>query len=64
MRLYAGRATATRDFYVLDDRQYRTHQVCPRPGRGGSAVVADRTARLDPHLTLLGSPGAMAKESL
>ena len=23
------------EFHVLDDRQYRSHQVCPRPGRGG-----------------------------
>jgi alkaline phosphatase D len=42
------------EFYVLDDRQYRSHQVCPRPGRGGSAVVEDCAARLDPRLTLLG----------
>lgn len=43
-------------FYVLDDRQYRSHQPCPRPGRGGSAVVNDKdcTARLSPDLTLLG----------
>jgi alkaline phosphatase D len=25
--------------HVLDDRQYRSPQVCPRPGRGGSNVV-------------------------
>jgi alkaline phosphatase D len=42
------------EFYVLDDRQYRSHQVCPRPGRGGSAIVEDCAARLDPRLTLLG----------
>jgi alkaline phosphatase D len=42
------------DFHVLDDRQYRSHQPCPRPGRGGSAVVEDCAARLDPKLTLLG----------
>jgi len=42
------------EFYVLDDRQYRSHQVCPRAGRGGSAVVEDCAARLDPGLTLLG----------
>jgi alkaline phosphatase D len=42
------------DFHVLDDRQYRSHQVCPRAGRGGSAVVEDCEARLDHHLTLLG----------
>ncbi len=45
---------ALAEFYVLDDRQYRSHQVCPRPGRGGSAVVEDCAARLDPRLTLLG----------
>src|SRR5262245_58626258 len=42
------------DFHVLDDRQYRSHQACPRPGRGGSNVVEDCEARLDPRLTLLG----------
>jgi len=44
-------------FHVLDDRQYRSHQVCPRPGRGGSNVVpaADCPERLDPRLTLLGA---------
>ena len=43
-------------FYVLDDRQYRSHQVCARPGRGGSAVVnaAQCAQRLSPELTLLG----------
>ena len=43
-------------FHVLDDRQYRSHQACPRPGRGGSNVVAsaDCPERLDPRLTLLG----------
>jgi alkaline phosphatase D len=25
--------------YMLDDRQYRSPQICPRPGMGGSAVV-------------------------
>jgi len=41
--------------YVLDGRQYRSHQVCPRPGRGGSAMVgAECVARIDPALTLLG----------
>lgn len=43
-------------FHVLDDRQYRSHQVCPRAGRGGSAFVdASCTDRLDAKLTLLGS---------
>ncbi len=43
--------------FVLDDRQYRSHQVCPRAGRGGSTVVkdADCPERLSPDLTLLGA---------
>ena len=42
--------------FVLDDRQYRSHQVCPRPGRGGSTVIkdADCPERRSPDLTLLG----------
>ena len=40
MRIYAqadfGELAA---FYVLDDRQYRSHQACPREGRGGGNVV-------------------------
>jgi alkaline phosphatase D len=27
-------------FHVLDDRQHRTHQPCPREGRGGSNVIS------------------------
>jgi alkaline phosphatase D len=42
------------EFYMLDDRQHRSHQVCPRPGRGGSNVVEDCAARLNPQLTMLG----------
>ena len=44
-------------FHVLDDRQYRSHQVCPRPGRGGSNVVpaADCPELFDARLTLLGA---------
>jgi alkaline phosphatase D len=43
-------------FFVLDDRQYRSHQVCARPGRGGSTVVREELCpeRVDPALTLLG----------
>lgn len=41
-------------FHLLDDRQYRSPQVCPRPGRGGSAVVEDCAERLDARRTLLG----------
>jgi alkaline phosphatase D len=41
-------------FHVLDDRQYRDPQACPRPGSGGSNVVGDCSERLDPGRTLLG----------
>ncbi len=41
--------------YVLDDRQYRSHQACPREGRGGSNRVADCAERLDAQRTLLGA---------
>jgi alkaline phosphatase D len=56
MRLYAaysfGRLAR---FHVLDSRQYRSPQACPRPGRGGSNVVEDCTERLDPARTMLGA---------
>jgi alkaline phosphatase D len=41
---------------LLDDRQYRDPQVCPRPGRGGSNTVAlrDCAELLNPARTLLG----------
>lgn len=42
------------EFQVLDDRQYRSPQVCPNPGEGGSATVSHCPERLDPSLTLLG----------
>jgi alkaline phosphatase D len=43
--------------YLLDDRQYRSPQVCPRPGIGGSAVVqpAHCPDLRDPQRTLLGA---------
>jgi alkaline phosphatase D len=43
-------------FYVLDARQYKSHQACPRPDRGGSNVVrADECPeRLDPSRSMLG----------
>lgn len=43
-------------FHVLDGRQYRDHQVCPRFGRGGSNVVDEQKcfSRLEPQRTLLG----------
>lgn len=58
MQLY-DRSTwgALAEFSVLDDRQYRSYQVCPRADRGGgSNVVGDQCPeRLDPKLTLLGA---------
>jgi alkaline phosphatase D len=43
-------------FFVLDDRQYRSHQVCAPPGRGGSTVVREENCpeRGDHALTMLG----------
>ncbi len=43
--------------HLLDDRQMRDHQVCPKPGKGGSNTVrvAECPALLDPKRTLLGS---------
>src|SRR5215510_13474553 len=41
-------------FHMLDDRQYRSHQPCAQPGRGGANIVEDCEARLDPRLTMLG----------
>ena len=43
--------------YMLDDRQYRSPQVCPRPGIGGSTLVQSAScAELrDPMRTLLGA---------
>ena len=58
MRLH-GRASfgALASFFVLDTRQYRSHQVCARPGRGGSTVVREEDCpeRRDPALTMLGA---------
>lgn len=43
-------------FHILDDRQYRSHQACPRENRGGGNVVgAECTARLEKGRTLLGA---------
>ena len=58
MQLYAavshGRLAS---FFVLDGRQYKSHQVCTRPGRGGSNIVRDSdcAARVDPALSFLGA---------
>ena len=42
--------------HLVDDRQYRDIQVCPKPGRGGSNTVplADCPALMDPKRSLLG----------
>jgi alkaline phosphatase D len=43
--------------HLIDDRQYRDVQACPKPGRGGSNTVALKNcaAFLDPQRTLLGA---------
>lgn len=43
--------------HLLDDRQYRDPQACPRPGRGGSNTVPlkDCPALIDPRRSLLGA---------
>lgn len=43
--------------HLLDDRQYRDPQACPRPGRAGSNTVraADCAALADPKRSLLGA---------
>lgn len=43
------------DLHLLDDRQYRSPQPCPTPGRGGSRLIEACAARLAPDATLLGS---------
>jgi len=56
MRIYAQSAFGTlARFFVLDDRQYRSPQACPRPGRGGSNIVETCAERNDPRRTLLGT---------
>ncbi len=44
-------------FLVLDDRQYRDAQACPKPNRGGGQIVRaqDCGALFDPARTLLGA---------
>ncbi len=44
-------------FHVLDGRQYRDPQACPRYGRGGSNVIDDALCpeRLAPQRSLLGA---------
>jgi alkaline phosphatase D len=49
---------ALAQLHVLDGRQYKSHQVCPRPGYGGSNRVGVRECpeREEPALTFLGLP--------
>jgi alkaline phosphatase D len=55
MRIYGRSSFGTlARFFVLDDRQYRSPQACPRPGRGGGNVVEDCPERLYRDRTLLG----------
>ena len=42
------------EIFLLDDRQYRTYQPCPEPGRGGGRMIENCSERLDPSATLLG----------
>ena len=56
MRLYDRFSFGTlAQFHVLDDRQYRAHEACPRPGMGGSHTVVNCAERLDPKRSLLGT---------
>ena len=57
MRLYGEHAWgALANLFVLDDRQYRAHQACPRASRGGSNVVGPEcTERTEEGRTMLGA---------
>lgn len=56
-RLYGAHAWgALANLLVLDGRQYRAHQACPRPSRGGSNVVgASCVERTAEGRTMLGA---------
>ena len=43
------------DIWTLDCRQYRDHQACPDPNRGGARVVAGCDALQDERRSMLGS---------
>ncbi len=42
------------DVWTLDCRQYRDHQACPDPNRGGGRVVVGCDALTDPSRSMLG----------
>ena len=42
------------NFHLLDNRQYRSPQPCPKPGRGGSNRVETCEERFNPDATLFG----------
>jgi alkaline phosphatase D len=52
-RLRYGRLAT---LHMLDDRQYRSPQPCPRPGRAGANFITEACGeRLNPKATLLGA---------
>jgi len=56
MRLYAERATGNlASFFLLDQRQYRSPEACPLPGRRGGHRVSHCPEIDDPTRTMLGS---------
>ena len=58
MQLYASMTFGQlASFLVLDTRQFRSHQACARPGRGGSTVVREEecTERQDSARSMLGT---------
>jgi alkaline phosphatase D len=56
MRLYSRVAFGSLvQFHLLDGRQFRSHQPCASPGRGGATIADEACAeRRDPRLSLLG----------
>ena len=57
MRIYARLVYGNlANFFMVDNRQYRSPHACPRPGRGGGSTIdASECAELgDPKRTLLG----------
>lgn len=56
MRMYGRWAFGDlAEFFVLDARQYRSPQACPRPGRGGANVVEHCEGMGNPARSMLGA---------